>query len=205
MNALLRGRMAAVALAVAALLAQGCTATPTPAASPSVPSASPSALPTPSGMPSPAASGTPASPSTTTDLQGANEGFVTSFDEATGSLTVDVVYFLTGQSAISYAVEHQAYWDRLTCDGRTYTGGVTTRCALDNDYIIVNENPRLRVLPVASGAAIKLVPWPDCCEVQPTTRTAFAQRSRNQEMPLLVSFTVAPDGSITDVSEIYTP
>lgn len=161
------------------------------------PPATPPATPTVAPSPTPTV--------TATDLQGVNEAFVTAFDDAAALLSVDVVRFLSGQEALDHAAGHPVYWDRLVCNGGGYEGGDTTGCSIDNDYLIVNDNPRVRTLPVTPDVDIRLIPWPECCEVEPTTRAAFAERVLEQEHPLLVSLDVAPDGSVTQVWEIYTP
>jgi hypothetical protein len=61
-------------------------------------------------------------------------------------LRFDLAYFLTGEEANAAAEER----------------GFET--PVPNDYFVVNDNPRLRRLPVAADVAIDLVDWKDCCD-----------------------------------------
>lgn len=209
--------LAASALLAASLLLGSCTAptVPTPSASGagSTATASPSSTPAPttvasSGGPSATPTGTPASASPSaspaTDLRGTNVGLLNAYDPVAGVLTIDVVYFLSGTEAVTYLAERPALWDNLECAAGPYTGGSTVGCAIPSDYYLVNENPRLRSLPLAAQARVKLIPWPDCCETAATTREALANRAATKP-PLLISFDVAASGQITEVSEVYTP
>ena len=54
------------------------------------------------------------------------------------SMTFDYVQFLTGPDAVKAATAH----------------GTTA----DNDFFVVNDNPKLRTFPVASGVVIRLHP-----------------------------------------------
>lgn len=77
----------------------------------------------------------------TTDLEdGEHPVFVTAVDVEGRTLTVDVVQFLTGEEAA-------AAYEAETGE----TGGPP------NDYFIVNENDRLRTLPVADDVDVQLV------------------------------------------------
>jgi hypothetical protein len=88
---------------------------------------------------------TPAGPTTAperTDLpDGRHAVFLHAIDVDAGTLTVDVVQFLTGQAAAdAYRRDHPEDPD-----------------GPPNDYYIVNENPRLRTLTVAGSLHVRLV------------------------------------------------
>jgi hypothetical protein len=63
-------------------------------------------------------------------------------------LVFDLAYFLTGDEANAAAEER----------------GFQT--PVDNDYFIVNDNKKLRMLPVAEDVAIDLLDWTHCCETR---------------------------------------
>lgn len=70
--------------------------------------------------------------------------YLTGLDVATGTVEFDLIQFLGGAEA------EEAY-HRDNPDAPP--GGPP------NDYYIVNDNPRLRVLPVAEGAAVTVLDW----------------------------------------------
>lgn len=212
--------LAATALLGGALILAGCTAptlTP-PVASGTAPSSS---ISEPSGAPSTpvatetvAPSAQPSGPSASasvsgsaspeTDLRGTTMGLLRGYDVGTGVVSVDVVYFLSGDQAITYLAERPSLWQQLECPSGPYAGGSTAGCSVPNDYYLVNENPRVRTLPLAPQARIRLIPWPNCCEATPATRDALAARAASQP-PLLMSFDVTESGQISELSEFYTP
>jgi len=67
--------------------------------------------------------------------------FLTSVDVAGRKITFDLIVFLTGAEA-------KAEW------AKTHPGEGD---GPPNDYLIVNNNPKLRTLPVAAGVAVKVV------------------------------------------------
>ncbi|HSN43461.1 MAG TPA: hypothetical protein VLR88_05330 [Propionibacteriaceae bacterium] len=126
------------------------------------------------------------------------------FDEASGVLSIDVVYFLIGEEAIAYLADRPSLWKYLDCEAGPYDGGSTSGCSIPNDYWVANENPLVRSLPLAPDALIKLIPWPRCCEPMATDRAALAERAAS-EQPLLISFDVNESGQIAAMTEVYTP
>lgn len=70
--------------------------------------------------------------------------YLTGLDVAAGTVEFDLIQFLGGAEA-----EEAYHRDNPGAP----PGGPP------NDYYIVNENPRLRVLPVAEGAAITVLDW----------------------------------------------
>ncbi len=112
--------------------------------------ASPNAAPQPPGSTVPATApsqtlgGTPAATPTTIEdtaapvlPDGRSPIYITSIDVAHRKLTFDLIIFLTGQAA-------KDEWKK---EGNTDDGP-------PNDYLIVNNNPKLRTLPVSSSASI---------------------------------------------------
>jgi hypothetical protein len=78
---------------------------------------------------------------------GRHFGFVRSVDVEGRAIEFDLAYFLTGEEA------DRAYQDR---------GG---EGPVPNDYFVVNDNPRLRTLPLAPDLRLLLVDWMRCCEL----------------------------------------
>jgi hypothetical protein len=70
--------------------------------------------------------------------------YLTALDVAAGTVEFDLIQFLGGAEA-----EEAYHRDNPNAP----PGGPP------NDYYIVNENPRLRVLPVAEGAAVTVLDW----------------------------------------------
>lgn len=60
-------------------------------------------------------------------------------------MTFDLAEFLTGDAAAEAAAEHG------------------DESPPPNDYYIVNDNPRLRTLPVPPNAELRIIDWADCC------------------------------------------
>jgi hypothetical protein len=63
-----------------------------------------------------------------------------------GSVTFDLAYLLTGKDAAQAAEE------------------AGQELPVPNDYFIVNDNPKLRTVPVADGAKIMVYDWSTCCD-----------------------------------------
>jgi hypothetical protein len=63
-----------------------------------------------------------------------------------GSVTFDLAYLLTGKDAAQAAQE------------------AGQELPVPNDYFIVNDNPKLRTVPVADGAKIMVYDWSTCCD-----------------------------------------
>ncbi len=75
---------------------------------------------------------------------------------ANARLTFDLAEFYQGQAAIDAAAAHGD--DEVM-----------------NDYYIVNDNPKLRTLPVSTDVDVLYIPDGTCCELQPGTFDAFAE------------------------------
>jgi hypothetical protein len=78
-------------------------------------------------------------------------------------IVFDLAYLLSGDEA------NQAAADR----------GLET--PVPNDYLIVNDNPRLRVLPAAPDLRILLLDWTNCCETMFRADPERFQESFDQE------------------------
>jgi hypothetical protein len=134
----------AVVLAVSATLLAGCGRSE-PAAhdgSPSSPAATTTVTTTTvTSVPTPA---TPTRPSHATPqlANGRYCAWLTALDGRARTLTIDVVQWLTGDAAdAAFHREHPEAPDE----------------GVPNGYYIVNQNPRLRTLPVAPGARVSVV------------------------------------------------
>lgn len=195
------------------LLLSGCmfwpfSITPRPDASPTVVASSAVATPSasaPASVPPPEATFEPPQPTVvkpTTDLHGQVDGYLTAVDAA-GRVSIDVVQFFSGAQAIKEAAARKAYWEVLECPSGPYTGGSTKGCSIPNDYLIVNENPRIRVLPLSGSATIQLIDWDNCCDAKPATRAELAARVSSGKV--LAQIVVDDAGRITSVHETYLP
>jgi hypothetical protein len=160
-----RGRRVAGALATAAVvvgvLAGGLVAARelTPRSLPAGGGATPSPTlegrsPGPTSTPSPRPEATPSeaapSPAFDTDLEdGRHIAYLKRVGERTDpvSLRFDLAIFLTGDEANEYAAAHGL------------------EVPVPNDNLIVNDNPRLRLMPLAPDVEIRVIDYPDgCCE-----------------------------------------
>jgi hypothetical protein len=78
---------------------------------------------------------------------GRHFGYVRAVDADAGSIEFDLAYWLSGKEA-----------DRAYQEATGNTGHVP------NDYFIVNDNPMLRTLVLASDVRLRLLDWNHCCE-----------------------------------------
>jgi hypothetical protein len=77
---------------------------------------------------------------------GRHFGYVRSVDADAGTIEFDLAYFLSGEEA------NAAY------QAAGGTGPVP------NDHFVVNDNPKLRTLPLAPDVRLRLLDWNHCCE-----------------------------------------
>jgi hypothetical protein len=106
--------------------------------------------------------------------------------QGTWSITFDLAYFLTGQDAVD-------------------------ECGPDvpNDYCIVNDNPRLRTVPVARSVVVRYIPEHGCCALKPWSFPAFAQAvstaSPTEYIALVPWWITVQDGSVIRIEQQYLP
>ncbi len=130
-----------VALAVTACAGEGSTvATGAPATEKTAPG--PSSGPTGS-----ASTASPVPPPSPEIEDGKHFVFVKTATTGTpGMLRFDLAYFLTGDEANQAAQENG------------------DEVPVPNDYYIVNDNPKLRTVPVADDAEVLVYDWSTCCD-----------------------------------------
>ncbi len=107
------------------------------------------------------------------------------------TMTFDLAYFLTGDAANQAAAEH---------------GDETP---VPNDYFIVNDNPKLRTLPMSPTVAIEVIDWTNCCEPTSVPYTDWAasltdptDALHGTESPYWIT---VKDGQIVKIEEQYLP
>jgi hypothetical protein len=154
-----------IALAALALLAAACNSGQTTGESsatgfpPSI--SSPTETTSPTESTSPTETSTPTempSPTPAPELEdGRHFGFIQSVDTAAMTMVFDLAYFLMGDETNQAAADH---------------GDETP---VPNDYYIVNDNPRLRTLPLAPDVRILVIDWTQCCEPVPGELGPFAE------------------------------
>jgi hypothetical protein len=118
------------------------TTTPTPSTTPT-PTSEPSETPEPTETPQPSSSG---SPSLEDGRHFVYVEGATRPEQGPKKVRFDLAYFYQGQRAEQEAAER----------GDEVVSG----------YYIVNENPRLRTLPVADDVEVEYIPSNRCCELQ---------------------------------------
>jgi hypothetical protein len=155
-------------------------------------SGAPSSDPTGSTAPSPSPSSSP-SPSPSPLPDGRHFVYAKKLHgtppEAT--LKFDLAVFLTGEAAAQAAAEHG------------------DESPPPNDYYIVNDNPKLRTMPVAPDVTIQAIDWSNCCEPTSVPYTDWAASLLHPTDALLGTqvpywITVA-GGEIVAIEEQYLP
>jgi hypothetical protein len=124
------------------------------------PISTPSQSSEPSGSSEPSASQTPAPSGSDSPVLEDGHHFVyvrTATPSESGKTKVrfDLAYFLTGAKAEAAAADH----------GDEVVDG----------YYIVNDNPRLRTLPLADDVEVEYIPESNCCELQPGNVDAWVE------------------------------
>ena len=84
----------------------------------------------------------------TTDLEDGRHFVYIEQLDADGAVTFDLAYFYTGDEATEQAEAHG------------------DEAPPPNDYYIVNDNPKLRELPIADDVRISVFDWNNCCDTQ---------------------------------------
>jgi hypothetical protein len=99
----------------------------------------------PTTSPSPEPAETPVATPAIED--GRHFTFLSSIDTGDPTtITFDLAYFYTGEEAAEVAAERG------------------DESPPPNDYYIVNDNPKLRTVPVAADAELRILDWANCCE-----------------------------------------
>lgn len=131
-----------VALTAVACTSDSPTVAPGTDTASAVPTtSSPSPEPTESGTASPSSSPTPE------PVIGDGRHFVFVKRTKGGNMTFDLAEFYTGEAANEIAGERG------------------DEVPVPNDVYIVNDNPKLRTVPVAADATIRTLRWSQCCDV----------------------------------------
>jgi len=116
-------------------------------------------------------------------------------DQGGGSaLVLDLAYFLTGDEANEAAAEDD----------------VDT--PVPNGYYIVNDNPKLRTVPIADDATVRYIPADPCCEPQPWDLSAWMDAVNGEVMTDMMGemsttwwWVTVRDGSIVAIEQQYLP
>lgn len=107
------------------------------------------------------------------------------------TFTFDLAEFLTGEAAAQAAAEHG------------------DESPPPNDYYIVNDNPKLRTMPVAPDVTIQAIDWTNCCELTDVPYTDWASSLTAPTDALLGMATqywiTVTDGWIVAIEEQYLP
>ena len=107
------------------------------------------------------------------------------------TLTFDLAEFLTGEAAVQAAAEHG------------------DESPPPNDYYIVNDNPKLRTMPVAPNVTIRAIDWTNCCELTDVPYTDWAASLTAPTDALYGTGTqywiTVTDGRIVAIEEQYLP
>jgi hypothetical protein len=147
----------------------------------------------PTGSPEPSGSETP-EPSESPVLEdGHHFVYVTSAsrqEDGSSEVTFDLAYFYVGERAEREAAERE---DEVL-----------------NGYYIVNENDRLRTLPLAEGVEVAYIPVDTCCDPEPGNIDAWLEAVLETN-PTDYGGTVVPwwftveGGEITRIEQQYLP
>jgi hypothetical protein len=128
------------------LTAAACTSNSSTAAGTDSPTTQPSTA-SPSLEPTPSESGSPSPSPTPEPVIEDGRHFVFVKKASDGSMTFDLAEFYTGDAANEIAGERG------------------DEVPVPNDVYIVNDNPKLRTVPVADDAKIHVLKWSVCCDV----------------------------------------
>ena len=188
--------LALLSIGSGALIALSSDDEPVAAASPT-PSFSATDEPSvePTESPEPSASGTPEPSESESRILEDGHHFVfvkraEFLPDGSTRVRFDLAYFLTGEEGQQAAEDHD---DEFV-----------------NGYYIVNDNPRLRALPLADDVEVEYVPTDQCCELQPGNIDAWLE-SINETNQTDYDGTNVPwwltveGGHITRIEQQYLP
>jgi hypothetical protein len=142
---------------------------------------------------------TPPQPADAELEDGRHFGYVRAVDVDAGTIVFDLAYWLSGEEA-----------DRAYQEATGETGHVP------NDHYVVNDNPKLRTLALASDAPVRLLDWNDCCDTffdadlnvwaQVIAREDFVDDGGHRYSPNAAQVWITvQDGVVTLVEEQYSP
>ncbi len=160
------------------------------------PTGSPEGTPSPSDSPSPSPTPEPSTGPTTSPELADGRHFVF-IRELPGDpperMTFDLAEFLTGDAAAEAAAEHG------------------DESPPPNDYYIVNDNPRLRTIPLAPDAQLLIIDWNDCCDtfidgdIGQLRDALVSGDSTGPYRPTSPFWITVEGGTITTIEEQYLP
>jgi hypothetical protein len=114
--------------------------------------------------------------------------------EGDQAVVVDLGYLLSGDAANEAAAED----------------GVET--PVPNDYYIVNDNPKLRTVPLSRDATVEYIPTSTCCDLEPWDLQTWVdvvngdvQSDMMGEMSYTWWWITVEDGEIVAVEQQYFP
>jgi hypothetical protein len=169
------------------------TPTPTPTLGEPTPPVEPTPTPAPSLSPVAPSPTPPVSETFATDLEDGRYIVVATtvdLEADPATLEFDLAEFLTGDAANEYAAAH----------------GMET--PVPNDNVIVNENPKLRLMPLSPGVEIDVVDYGNCNPCDPANLTVdlvtFGERVRDPQSPNLFWLTIQGD-TIVKIQEQFQP
>lgn len=130
---------------------------------------------------------------------GRHFGYIHSVDVEGRTVEFDLAYWLSGEEA------NQAYQE-ATGD----TGPVP------NDHFVVNDNPRLRTLPLAQDLRLRLLDWNRCCDtffdgdLALFAQAVASQRDITDDVGRIYSgvsqwWITVENGVVTEIEEQYSP
>jgi hypothetical protein len=185
-----------IALAGGYLLARGGNDAASTSSSTASPRPTHTRSPTPSPTSSPTTTPT-SSPAGDTLPDGRSFVYAKKVEQSEGasSLTFDLAEFLTDEDANAAAAAHG------------------DEVPVPNGYYIVNDNPKLRTLPISPEVTIRYFPssGPACCKHEPGTLDGFAAAVNGTAMTDYPDMTFSPwwitlkDGVIVTISQQYLP
>jgi hypothetical protein len=189
---------AVVALAVAG--AAGCSESATPGKTTTAPTAATGMGGPASAGPSPSAATTSRPPASASPplADGRSAVYLTGLDTARNTVTFDLIEFLTGDAA-------KAEWTKQHPNGPE---------GPDNGYLIVNNNAKLRTLPVAAGASCVVLASLGSTDTKTITFAALpaAVKKQNKGLPrtpprltALPYWLTVRDGAVTKFEEQFLP
>jgi len=182
--------LALFSIGTGALIALSGNEEAAPSPSPSPP---PSASSSPSAEPSESESAEPSPSASPVIEDGEHFVYVTEaarLEDGSTTVTFDLAYFLTGAAGEQAAQEH----------GDEFVDG----------YYIVNDNDRLRTIPLAEDVVVRYIPTSACCELQPGNIDAWLEAifetNPTDYGGKLVPWRITVEGgAITKIEQQYLP